>query len=68
MEKVTLSPKYQIVIPKSMRKSLSLKPGQKLILFKTLGGIKILPESQIEDMLGAFSDMKNDFEREDQQI
>ena len=30
MSEVTLSPKYQIVIPLQIRKALKLKPGQKI--------------------------------------
>jgi AbrB family looped-hinge helix DNA binding protein len=30
MDSVTVSPKYQVVIPQKIRKQLALKPGQKL--------------------------------------
>ncbi|HEV8385957.1 MAG TPA: AbrB/MazE/SpoVT family DNA-binding domain-containing protein [Candidatus Acidoferrales bacterium] len=33
MPTVTVSPKYQIVIPKELREQLGLKPGQKLFVF-----------------------------------
>ena len=30
METATISPKYQVVIPRAARKSLGIKPGQKV--------------------------------------
>ena len=31
MEAVTISSKYQVVIPKEVRKQFNLKPGQKIV-------------------------------------
>jgi len=38
-----LSPKYQIVIPKEIRKSLNLKPGQRLQFTEANGKIEVSP-------------------------
>mgnify|MGYP001611850271 FL=1 len=40
---VTVSPKYQIVIPKEIRNKLQLKPGQKLQLFQIGEKIEFAP-------------------------
>ena len=32
MEQVTVSPKYQIVIPKKVRRKLNVKPGDKVLV------------------------------------
>jgi AbrB family looped-hinge helix DNA binding protein len=40
---VKLSPKYQIVIPEDVRKSLDVKPGQQFEVFAINGCIEIVP-------------------------
>ncbi|MCX6179591.1 MAG: AbrB/MazE/SpoVT family DNA-binding domain-containing protein [Chlorobiales bacterium] len=37
MQTVTLSPKFQIVIPRHLRESLHLRPGWKLQVFEYRG-------------------------------
>lgn len=44
METVTSSPKFQIVIPKSIRDQLGLVPGQKVQAFVYGGRIELLPQ------------------------
>ena len=48
MEIVTVSPKYQIVIPLAIRKALGLKPGQKVSLTQCDGRIELVPVRAIE--------------------
>jgi len=43
METVTISPKYQVVIPKSIRESLGLRPGQKVQAIEYEGRIELVP-------------------------
>ena len=43
METVTVSPKYQVVIPLSVRRSLGLKPGQKVQVVVYEGRIELIP-------------------------
>jgi len=47
-----LSPKYQIVIPKEIRKSLNLKPGQRLQLIEVNGKIEIRPILTPDQLIG----------------
>lgn len=60
-----LSPKYQIVIPKEIRKSMNLKPGQRLQLTEMDGKIEIRPILTPEQLIGFLKGEKPlDFERE----
>ena len=43
METVTISPKYQVVIPKSIRDRLDLKPGQQVHVLSYGDRIEFLP-------------------------
>ena len=48
----TLSSKYQISIPKEVRDSLNLKPGQKLAFLCIGKSVKLVPQTRIEDLFG----------------
>ena len=52
MQQVTVSPKFQIVIPKEIRKSLKIRPGQKLSMIAEERSIRLLPLRPIEEMEG----------------
>jgi AbrB family looped-hinge helix DNA binding protein len=52
MPEVTVSPKYQIVIPREIRAALKIKPGQKLTMVASDFSIRLLPQRSIKDMRG----------------
>jgi|GEM_PF-707603 len=52
MPSVTLSSKYQISIPKEVRETLDLKPGQRLAFLCVGKSVKLVPQPRIEDLLG----------------
>lgn len=64
MTTVTVSSKYQVVIPKDVRERLDLRPGQKVEAFAIDGRIELVPVRPIEEMRGFLSGMRRDFERE----
>lgn len=64
MNTVTLSPKFQVVIPKEIRESLHLRAGQKMQIINDDGQIVIVPLRSIKEMRGAFKGMNTHFERE----
>jgi AbrB family looped-hinge helix DNA binding protein len=49
---VTLSSKYQIVIPKEIRELLKLRPGQKLAFIPSGGSVKLVPVPELEELFG----------------
>ena len=52
METVTLSPKFQIVIPRRIREALGLEPGQKIHALLVEGRIELIPLKPMKSMRG----------------
>ncbi len=52
METVTVSPKFQVVIPKEIRESLKLTPGQKIQALLYENRIELIPVRPIKKMRG----------------
>ena len=48
----TLSPKYQVSIPKSVREQLDWKPGQKIVFIPQGNGVLMLPAPELESLFG----------------
>ena len=63
MKIVTVSPKYQVVIPKNIRASLKLRPGQKLKVIEYDGRIELIPDRDIAELKGFLKGINTDFER-----
>jgi len=49
---VTLSSKYQIVIPQDVRERIDLKPGQKIVVIEKDGVVHLIPQRPIKEMRG----------------
>ena len=52
MAVVTVSPKYQVVIPLRIREALGLKPGQKIEALQYLDRVEFIPVRPIRAMRG----------------
>ena len=52
MSIVTLSPKFQVVIPQRIRETLGLKPGQKVEAIQYLDRIEFIPVRSPRAMRG----------------
>jgi AbrB family looped-hinge helix DNA binding protein len=68
MQTVTVSPKFQVVIPREVRESLHLRPGQKMQVVEYSGRIELIPERDIADLRGFLKGINTDFERENDRI
>lgn len=52
MTSVTVSPKYQIVIPKEIRESMGIVSGQKVQITSYQGRIEVIPLKPMKEMRG----------------
>ena len=68
MHTVTVSPKYQVVIPKLIRETMQLRPGQKLRVIEYEGRIELIPDRDISELRGFLKGINTDFEREDDRL
>jgi len=68
MQSVTVSPKYQVVIPKSIRDTLHLRPGQKMQVIEFEGRIELIPELDIKQLRGFLKGINTEFKREEDRI
>ena len=68
MQSVTVSPKYQIVIPKAVREAFNLRPGQKMQVIEYAGRIELMPERNIEELRGFLKGINTEFKREEDRV
>jgi len=68
MYTVTVSPKYQVVIPKNIRASLKLRPGQKMKVIEYDGRIELIPDKDIAELRGFLKGINTNFSREDDRL
>ena len=67
IDTATVSPKYQVVIPKPVRERFGLKPGQTLQVLALPGRIELVPRESV-DALRGFLQGPNSFQREDDRL
>lgn len=64
MTTVTISPKFQIVIPRAIRESLGLQPGQKVQAIQYENRIELIPLKPIQEARGFLKGIDTTVERE----
>jgi len=64
MTTVTISPKFQVVIPKDIREKLGLEPGQKVQAIDYDNRIELIPLRPLKHMRGFLKGIQTDVPRE----
>ena len=65
METLTISPKFQVVIPKAIRDLLELQPGQKVQAIAYNNRIELIPVRPPSELRGFLHGMDTQIERDD---
>jgi len=68
MQTVTVSPKFQVVIPRALRVALSIKPGQKVQVIQYESRIELIPLKPAKKMRGFLKGIDTTIEREPDRI
>jgi AbrB family looped-hinge helix DNA binding protein len=68
MVTVTVSPKFQVVIPKAVRQRLGIEPGQKLQILQFSDRIEFVLLQNIKSMRGFLKGIRTDVQRDKDRI
>jgi AbrB family looped-hinge helix DNA binding protein len=63
MQTVTLSPKFQVVIPQAVRDALGLRPGEKFQVVSYDGRIELIPVRKMKQTRGFLKGMDSRLDR-----
>ena len=66
MDAVTVSPKYQIVIPRSVRERVRIRPGERLQVISFDDRIELIPLRPMRSMRGFLKGLDARFERDEE--
>ena len=62
---LTISPKYQVVIPKQIREKLDLRPGQRVQAIEYDDRIELVPVRAMESMRGFLAGIDTTVDRDE---
>lgn len=65
VETATISSKFQVVIPRSVRERLKLRPGQRVHVIPYDNRIEFIPVRAAEELRGFLRGMSTNFERDE---
>jgi AbrB family looped-hinge helix DNA binding protein len=66
MSVVTVSSKFQVVIPVEVRDKMNLKPGQKVIVVEKDGVVHMIPAKPLKEMRGFVKGVNTENLREEE--
>lgn len=68
MTAVTVSPKFQVVIPKEIRESMGIVSGQKVQIMAYQNRIELIPLKPMKNLRGLLKGIDTDIERESDRV
>ncbi len=68
MTSVTVSPKFQVVIPKEVREAMGIYSGQKIQVLTYRNRIELIPLKPMKEMKGFLKGIDTDVERDDDRL
>jgi AbrB family looped-hinge helix DNA binding protein len=68
MSTVTVSPKFQVVIPKEIRDSMQIKSGQKIQMISYGDRIELIPIKPMKEMRGFLKGINTDVPRDTDRV
>ena len=66
MDAVTVSPKYQVVIPRSVRERAHIRPGERLQVISFDDRIELIPVRPMSSMRGFLKGLDSRFDRDEE--
>ena len=68
MTAVTVSPKFQVVIPKEIRESMGIVSGQKVQVMTYQNRIELIPLKPMRELRGLLKGIDTDVERDSDRL
>lgn len=68
MSIVTISSRYQVVIPKDVREKLNLRPGQKVMAIPYRGRVELVPVRSMKEARGFLKGIDSSVPRDEDRV
>ncbi len=68
MDTVTISPKFQVVVPQAIREALKLTAGEKLRVMRHGDRVEFIPVRTAQEMRGFLRGMDSNIESEEDRL